>query len=264
MRAADPSLAPLWDELARRMGASSAPVVTVTLRGLGDENRRALADLLGLERLPAATCQVRVTHLCGALGTDYPGLRERVASLRGPLTDRSAQRAAERAERAQLWAWLAESVSGLGLGAWAARLQAAGVPGGDVAAHRARLGFVVAVLGALPADGMSLAGLAADVMGDPHGLDYGTWAGSVVLEALAFLGREGVPRTAEQARAVWAAFGVAADALSPSVLALSLAPLGADPLSVVLRALAPGAEPAAITLSQLRRWPVTSVTACDV
>jgi uncharacterized protein (TIGR02679 family) len=155
-------------------------------------------------------------------------------------------------------------VSGLGLAGWAARVRAAGVPGRDVEAHRARLAGIIGVLGALPADGVSLPGLAADVMDDPHGLDYGTWAGSLVLDALARLGGHAVPRTAEQARVLWALFGVEADSLSPSVLVLGLTPTGEDPLSSSLRALGAAREPAAITLSQLRRWPLGSVESCDV
>jgi uncharacterized protein (TIGR02679 family) len=260
----DLRLAPLWDELARRMGASSAPVASVTLRGLGEETRRSLADLLGLDRLPGVTFRLPVGALCRALGCDYPGLRERVSALHGPLADRAAARAADRARREELWTWLGDAVAGSGLGAWATRVRAAGVPGGDVAAHRERLATVVAALRALPADGVSLAGFAADVAGDPHGLDYGTWAGSLVVEALARLAGQELPRTAEQARALWGAFGVETDSLSPSVLVLGLAPAGADPLSGLLRAMAAVSEPAAITLAQLRRWPVTTVAPGEV
>jgi len=67
-----------------------------------------------------------------------------------------------------------------------------------------------------------------------------------------------VPRTAEEARALWGAFGVEADSLSPAVLVLGLRPQGVDVLASSLRAMAEESEPASITLSQLRRWPVSA------
>ncbi len=251
-----PELDALWDELARRMGASEAPVTAVTLRGLGEEARRGLADLLGADRLPASTCRVSTAAVAAALGLDWDGLRGLVEGLRGPLPNRAAQRSAERARREELWAWLTGEVADLGLATWAARVRAAGVPGGDVEAHRRRLAGLVAVLRALPAGGVSLAGLAADVLSDPHGLDYGSWTGSLVREALAHLRGVPPPRTAEGARELWAAFGVESDSLSPRVLVLGLRSLGRDPLAATLRAMADAAEPASITLSQIRRWPV--------
>src|SRR6266851_4685676 len=224
--------------------------------GSREEARRGLADLLGADRLPASTCRVSTAAVAAALGLDWDGLRGLVEGLRGPLPNRAAQRSAERARREELWAWLTGEVADLGLATWAARVRAAGVPGGDVEAHRRRLAGLVAVLRALPAGGVSLAGLAADVLSDPHGLDYGSWTGSLVREALAHLRGVPPPRTAEGARELWAAFGVESDSLSPRVLVLGLRSLGRDPLAATLRAMADAAEPASITLSQIRRWPV--------
>jgi uncharacterized protein (TIGR02679 family) len=246
------------------MGASQSPVLTVTLRGLGEEARRGLADLVGADRLPASTCRVRTSAVAEALGLDWAGLRGLVEELRGPLPNRAALRSAERARRDELWAWLGAEVEGMALASWATRIRAAGVPGGDVEAHRRRLAGLIAVLGVLPADGVSLAALAADVLEDPHALDYGSWSGSMVLEALARLRAALPPRTAEAARDLWAAFGVEADALSPSVLVLGLRLPGSSPLARGLRAMAEVSEPARVTLSQLRRWPVVSGLDADV
>jgi hypothetical protein len=82
-------------------------------------------------------------------------LRGLVQDLRGPLPNRAAVRSAERARREELWAWLFAKVSELGLVSWAAKIRAAGVPGGDVEAHRQRLAGVLGVLDALPSDGVS-------------------------------------------------------------------------------------------------------------
>lgn len=264
IQAQRPELDVLWDELARRMGASEAPVTTVTLRGLGDEARRGLADLLGADRLPGSTCRVRTDAVAAALGVDVAGLRGLVEDLRGPLPNRAAVRSAERARREELWAWLFARASELGLVSWAAKIRAAGVPGGDVEAHRERLAGVLGVLDTLPSDGVSLAALAADVLGDPHALDFGRWSGSLVLEALACLRAVPAPTTAEGARELWAAFGVQKDSLSPSVLVLGLRPSGDDPLACGLRAMAEASEPARITLSQVARWPFVSGSGGDV
>lgn len=264
IRAPRPELDALWDELARRMGASESPVTTVTLRGLGQEARRGLADLLGADRLPGSTCRVRTDAVAAALGMDLAGLRTLVEDLRGPLPNRASLRSAERAHREELWSWFFAEVSELGLLSWAARVRALGVPGGDIETHRQRLAGILGVLDALPSDGVSLAALAADVLGDPHALDNGSWSGSMVLEALASLRAVPPPRTAEEARELWAAFGVQKDSLSPSVLVLGLRPSGDDPLASGLRAMAEASEPARITMSQLRRWPLMSGTGSDV
>ncbi|MEW6155224.1 MAG: TIGR02679 family protein [Actinomycetota bacterium] len=251
-------LAPLWDELARRMGASSRPVTSVTLRGLGADERAALADLLGRDRLVAATCRVRVEEVAVALGVDGPdGVARVVAGLRGPIGDRAAARQAERAERDALWHWLERAAADLGAPAWAAAVRAAGVPGGDVAPHRARLEGAVRVVRAIADRGQpaALATMAAAELGDPHALDPGTAMAPLVLGLLA--GRLGlaVPKSAEEARTVWSAAGVVTDELSPKVVVLGLRSGAGSPLAAVLGPLADAHEPAAVTLSQLRRWP---------
>ena len=267
-RAARPELAPLWDELARRLGASDRPVTAVTLRGLDDRQRAGIADLLGRERLVAPTCRVAVGAVVTALGLGGDAeLGTLVAELRGPIESRAETRRRHRAEREALWAWLEAEAAALGAPAWAAGLRAAGVPGGDVAGHRERLQSAVAVVlevaGAM--EPVSLAGVAAAVVGDPHSLDAGTPLAALVLGALAERLGLGSPRSAEEARTVWAAAGVVADELSPKVLVLGLRPADAgSPLGVALGAFAAAGEPALATLAQLRRWPVTATPAPEV
>lgn len=261
-RAARPELAPLWDELARRLSASDGPVTAVTLRGLDDGQRAAVADLLGRERLVAPTCSVRVGAVAASLGLDGDAeLRALVAELRGPIVSRVDVRRRQQAEREALWAWLGAEADGLGAPSWAAALRAAGVPGGDVGGHRARLEAAVAVLHRVveAVDPVSLPVLANAVLGDPHALDSGTALAPLVLGALAERSGLGPPQSAEEARAVWAAAGVVADELSSKVLVLGLRSAPADsPLAAALDAFADAGEPAAVTLSQLRRWPVGS------
>lgn len=263
-RLARPQLVPLVDELFRRYGEGEGPV-TVTLRDLSMDQRRALADLLGADHLPGPTTRVAVARLVAALGIEgETALRSVVEALRGPIADRRAARAVRRQARESLWAWLAEEaalvpfgtegVSGLAL--WVEAVRLAGVPGGDVEAHRQRLETVLALLRRLPLDGVALAGLAADEFGDAHALDSGRTSSALVLDAIAsVLGRDR-PADAEATRLFWEEVGVVPDPLSSTVLTLGLRPEAESSLAAWLRSMTENSEPAALTLAQLRRWPM--------
>lgn len=259
-RARRVGLDPLWDELARRYSASDRPVTAVTLRGLTGDQQVAMADLLALDRLPATTCRVQLNSVAAALGVaDAADLRGIVESLRGPIVDRAAARRRSAAERAELWAWFEAGAAALDLADWAESVRSAGVPGGDVAAHRVRLKAALAVLSRVLAqrggDALVLASLASDVLGDPHALDPGRPVASLVVDALA--SRRGAgSRRADEVRATWESAGVATDELSSTVIVSGLRPTADDPLAVHLRAMADAGEPATVTLAQLRRWPV--------
>lgn len=267
-----PGLAPVWDELARRLADGGEPR-TIVLRALGERERRALADLLGLDRLPGRQVRLPVDRLAAAAGVDgLPGLRAEVEARRGPIADRRSEREAAVRGRAEMWAWFGDEVARLplasgapgGLSPWVASVRAAGVPGGDVEVHRSRLGAALRVLVALPADGASLASLASDTLGDPHGLDRGRWTSSVVLAAVADALDRPAPSDAEAVRNLWEGVGVAPDPLSSTVLTLGLRPGGDGPLASWLRTSAEQFEPVVLTLAQLRRWPVEPLAAGTV
>jgi uncharacterized protein (TIGR02679 family) len=197
--------------------------------------------------------------VCRSLRIDEPGLRRLVEQLRGPLDNRSARRGEETEARRRLWDEVDAAVAGRGLGGWLARLRAAGVPDGDVAAHRARLAPVLAVVAELPLQPpRPLALVAQRHLGDPHGLDHGTWAGAVVVDAAAGLAGLASPTSAEQARAALARVGIVADQLSAPVLTLGLRGAGAGPDPGWLAAMAEAGEPVVLTASQLRRWPLAA------
>jgi uncharacterized protein (TIGR02679 family) len=258
------ALAPLWAELARRLGASDRPVRRVRLSGLDAAQREALADLLGLASLPAVDPTVPVERVCRSLRIDEPTLRRLLEQLQGPLDNRSARRAAEMEARRRLWEEVESAVGDRGLDGWVARLRAAGVPDNDVTAHRARLSPVLAVVATLPLDPpVPLALVAQRHLGDPHALDQGTWAGAVVVDAAAGLAGLPTPTSAEQARTALARVGVVADQLSAPVLTLGLRTPGAGPDPGWLTAMAEAGEPVMLTASQLRRWPL-SVRAGEV
>jgi uncharacterized protein (TIGR02679 family) len=270
-----PGLEPLWDELARRYGKGTQPV-TVSLRNLSLPQRRALADLLGSDRLPTAQFRVSVRRLVEALGVDgASGLRALIEQARGPIPDRRAARVADRLERLRLWTWLAEEAGRLAIferspdsiddvrasDRWAEMVRAEGVPRGDLSAHRLRLAGVLAVLAALPADGIALPALADDAFGDPHGLDRGRTAAALALGAVATARNRDRPTDAEGIRALWEEVGVVPDPLSSTVLALGLEANGDGPLDAWLRAAAAASEPVVLTLAQLRRWPMAPLPA---
>lgn len=268
-RLAAPELAPLVDELARRFGEGTGPVL-VTVPRLSMAQRLALADLFGLDRLPSGTAKLRVDRLVAALGLEsVEALRDAVEEVRGPLPDRRAERLAQRSARHDLWSWLAGEALAVPLlrgapaavAAWVERVRAQG-PRGGVDAHRRRLETALRVLRALPADNVALAAFASDVAGDPHALDRGRRVAAVVLDAVALSTGAALPGSAESVRDLWESVGVAPDPLSSTVLALGLPGVGAPgPLGPWLAAAAAAGEPVVLTLAQLRRWPVPALPA---
>jgi uncharacterized protein (TIGR02679 family) len=224
--------------------------------------------VLGAARLPGASMRLPVDRLAAALGVTGPSeLRRLVEELRGPIVDRRRARSDELVAREQLWSWFADKVSTLALAPtpatlvpWVEAVRAAGIRGG-IEEHRQRLADVLAVLRALPAAAVPLAGLADDVLADPHGLDHGRMCAALVLDAVAAASGRLRSSDAESARLLWESVGVAPDPYSSAVLVLRLRPPGCDPMASWLQALAHAAEPALITLAQLRRWPVPPLPA---
>ena len=262
-RLARPELGPLVEELARRFGAGEPPV-TLRLRNMPAEARHALADLLGLVRVPRSGGRVSVHRLIQALGLETAEeLLEAVEAVRGPVLDRRAERLADWAAREGLWAWFAQETSTLTLlgtptwtAPWVERLRSQGVRSG-IEAHRRTLERALNVLRALPADGVPLAVLANDHVGDPHGLDRGRRVPAIVLDAVALAtGGAPAPSDAEAARHLWEAVGVFPDPLSSTVLTLGLNPEASSPLGPWLAAAAAAGEPVVLTLAQIRRWPL--------
>lgn len=267
-----PELAPVWAELARRLG-DGRPPVSIILRHLSAGERRALADLLGMDRLPGATMRLRVDRLAAACGTSAGDeLWTMVEQRFGPITDRRAARHEVQRSREAFWAWFAVAAAGLPCAAhdpslvepWVEAVRAAGIPGGDLDAHRRRLTRALTVLASLPAEGVALASLAADLLGDAHALDRGRPTAGYVLDAVATVRGRARATDAEGARLLWEEVGVVPDPLSSTVLVLGLDPHGDGPLATWLHAAARHSEPAVLTLAQLRRWPLPALAAGEV
>ena len=262
-------LAPLVAELSRRFEDGS-PVSGVTMRDLDEAQRGAIADLLGRDRLPGRTVQLKVATLVAVLGLGSgDDLRSVVEEIVGPLGDRKADREERRQQRARLWSWCAEQIEGVPLLAatkrssgWLDQLRQTGVRGGDDGEHafRHRLEQAVKVLSILPLEEtVSLASFADDRLADPHALDRGGMLEAMVLDALSLgLGVER-PRDAESVRQLWELVGVVPDHLSSTVTVLGLRPTGVGDLADWLRNCADVGEPAVLTLAQLRRWPMKAL-----
>jgi uncharacterized protein (TIGR02679 family) len=267
-------LAPLVAELARRFEDGSA-MTRITMRGLDDDQRASVADLLGRDRLPEPTVRISLHTLLEALNlTDIEELRTVVEAITGPLGDRRADRDERRVRRTQLWAWCAEQAEGVplltcteGVARWMDLLRQVGVRGGEhgEVAYRHRIGQAMAVLRGLPLrTPNSLAAFADDRLADPHALDRGSLVEGLVLDALAIALDQARPRDAEAVRQLWEQVGVVPDPLSSAVTVLGLRPSGGGVLADWLRHCADASEPTMVTLSQLRRWPLAPLQASEV
>ncbi len=265
-----PALAPIVEELARRLDEGRGTPRRITLRGLQQDHRNALADLLGVAKLPPADTSLEIGRLLAALRlNDSNELLHVIEQLHGPLGNRAADRAAEREARAALWDWFAMQcrmtvVANVGpLREWPTQVRKEGIRG-DLTAHRARLTRVFDVLRALTQisqAGMPLATFANLTLGDSHALDHGQPLARLVVAAIADAANEPRPDTAEDARTLWELVGVNPDPLSSNALSIGLA-VGADhPLGPILNRHSAAAEPVILTLSQIERWPIDPLPA---
>lgn len=250
-----PALAPLWRAVHERL-SSGRPVSRVRVGPLSEMQRIALADLLGMAKLPGEYTAVALSPLDDVLREAVgAGVREVVAELVGPIGDRAGARSRAAAERAELWTWLEDHpvvTSQPALAAWVAATRQAGLVAGSVARTRDELARALRVLAALPASGVPLPVLADELLHDPHRLDDGTRCGALVLRALATIYDVPVPSDTQQRRDLWERAGVADDELSSVVLAAGLRPPGDDPASQVLHVCADTGHAAALTLAQIR------------
>ncbi|MET8539239.1 TIGR02679 family protein [Kitasatospora sp. NPDC004799] len=251
-----PELRPLWSAVHDRL-SSGRPVSRVRSGPLDDAGREALADLLGLDRLPDAEPTIPLAGLDRAvLEACGRPVRDVVAVLLGPVEDRAAERERKTGQRDALWGWLAghDVVTAQPvLLEWVGHLRTNGLVDGSPDRTRDLLTAALTVLAALPAHGEPLPVLAARLLdGDSHALDDGTRLSGVVLRALVVLYGTDMPDDAEGRRSLWSRAGVADDELSTSVLAVGLRPDGDGPVAAISRVCADAGHPVSLTLAQLR------------
>ncbi|WP_206507355.1 TIGR02679 family protein [Streptomyces chrestomyceticus] len=251
-----PELRPLWRAVHSRL-SSGRPVTRVRLGPLDDAQREALADLLGLDRLPDSRPFVPLARLEEAVG-ELSGrtVRAIVTELFGPVGDRAADRRRQEDERTGLWTWLTDHETVRAqpvLADWAASCRATGLVGGSPVRTRAVLTDALKVLAELPAQAEPLPVFAARILnGHAHALDDGTTLSTLVLRALSTLYGTDSPQSAADRRALWTRAGVADDDLSATVLVAGLRPAGDGPLARVARVCAEAGQAASLTLAQLR------------
>jgi uncharacterized protein (TIGR02679 family) len=250
-----PELAPLWKAVHSRL-SSGRPVGRVRMGPLNAGQQAALADLLGLPRLPGERPSVSLATLDHVL-VEAVGIpaREVVAMLIGPLGDQAGDRERAAARRDELWAWLGGHPvvrAQPALSPWVSSAQRAGLVGGSVPRTRDELICALRVLAELPASGLPLPVLADQTLGDTHGLDEGTRCAGLVLRALASIYDVLPPANAQQRRALWERAGVADDELSAVVLVAGMQPEGDDVAARILRVCTEAGQAAALTLGQLR------------
>ncbi len=256
-RSFSPGLAPVWLAVHKRL-STGQPVSRVSVGPLTDEQREALADLLGLDRLPARKLTISLARLEQVVGED---IREVVTAQVGPLGNRTEELRLDKEQKSELWEWLATHPvveAQPALKPWAVGVQRSGLFNGSLDETRAELRKVLDVLHALPTTGLPLPVFADTVLSDPHGLDEGSRRASLVLRALAAIFDVPWPDDTAARRELWKRAGVSDDELSSTVLVAGLRPPGDGPLETNLRTCANSGDAAAVTLRQLRRWPLES------
>jgi uncharacterized protein (TIGR02679 family) len=259
---ARPGLRRLWPEVRDRLERLGGARGTVRLEGLEEDERRALADLLGLSRLPEGELRVGLDRLDRALRQSRFAIDLRTAMeiLAGPLRDRPGEREQERLRWELLWAEAeADPVLAIwpGLRGWLADLRTSGLlrrlaPGREEQLLRQALAVLLFL--AEPPDGIRLPVLANEVLGTSHGLDPGRPVTTLVLRGLAAVADRPPPRNSAERRDLWNRAAVVENDLSCDVLVLNLAPIEGGLIGEGVRRFAEAGEPVKLTLRQLIGW----------
>ncbi|WP_432757848.1 TIGR02679 family protein [Saccharopolyspora erythraea] len=256
------TLAPLWRVVHARL-SSGRPVSRVRVGPLDADQRSAVADLLGMARLPGEHTTVSVQVLDRILRESLGvGVHEVVTELVGPVGDQAADRRRAATERDELWSWLeGHPVVAMqpALSDWVAAVRRAGLSGGSVTLTREDLERALKVLAVLPASGIPLPVLAEQTLLDTHALDDGTRCSGLVLRALAAIYDRPSPVDASERRALWEQAGITDDELSSVVLAGGMRVDGDSVVGGVLRLCADAGQPSSLTLRQIRASELTSV-----
>jgi uncharacterized protein (TIGR02679 family) len=254
-----PGLRRLLAAARSRFEAGGGALGTVTLTALSAEEADALNGLL-TPRVPyaaGADARVRLHDLDLELRTSRLelSLAGALEASGGPLVDRPAARAGRAADRVAAWERIvAHPVARRPeLAPWLEHARRGGAYERTPILLRA-----LDVVGALPAEGVELARLAArHAGGDSHALDRGRPLGRLVASALLVL--EYRPASTElpaaEWRDLWARAGVICDDLSCTALVLGLRPQrrARGRLARRLRSAAWAGEPAILTLRELRQ-----------
>jgi len=257
----DPHLAWLVERLRRRLERGQPLSGRLSLRHPSARERRAVDRLLARSPSRGTNLSIHLEHLEDLLrhGGLCDSLVAAVEVLCGPQVDQRALGQERERRWQELWrdaagvdrrpevlAWLASRRTHLLLRRFSGR---------DPEAGGRLLHQVQTVIRHLPARGVPLAQLAADLAGDSHALDTGRPLATLVISAAAALGGEEEWDSAEARRRVWAKVGILSDDVSASVLILGLRSTGTTLTDQVLTLHAEAGEPCRLTIGQILRHP---------
>ena len=240
---------------------ATAEMASFRIENLSGVERAALASLLGRPVTTSRSMHVDIAAIDAALkrAEVADSLRDALIQIDGRIKDRAAERDATQ----RLWQDVLGSCRD---GALATLLQSRSgfsvlrrISKQNHANAALLIASAEAVLARLPEHGISRAQLAADALGDAHGLDKGSAVAALVLEVLrailphgTALEIEGSDELALGQRDLWASAGVLVNELARPALVLNLPGMAA-----------PG-EPAYLSLRYLLRsqpsWAVRGVT----
>ena len=234
-----------------------------------EPERRAADELLGRRPSSGRRLIVPLAQLEAILQRAgvASGLEAAITALRGPLRDRPAEREQTLAAWRALFERHRPEAERLGACAWLDGLEKDGllkrVAGRDPVRAETLLGQALGVLKRLPAQGSALSTLAADCLGDAHGLDAGRPVASLLRRALTLSALAlsaptpgaGPPDASDDE--LWAGVGVLiGGGITSTALVLNLTADGDTVPATCLRAAAAVGEPIYLTLRHLVRQPV--------
>lgn len=243
------ALAGLRQRLRKRFARATPPADGFTLTNLSPAESQALAGLLG--RTPRPRVSMRLSHAEVDAALTAAGLaddlRAALECLDGPITDTAAAR--ERRRRA--WADTVARARDPRLARLLAEPDGQGLlkrlAGRDIETAAQLVAHTERVLARMPADGVALARLAADTLGDAHALDTGRPVATLARRALAGGDVQIRPRE------LWASVGVLVNELAKPVTTLNLAVDGENGASRLVSAAAAVGEPLHLSLRFLTR-----------
>lgn len=252
------SLAILRERLAACVRRPRDPEHLFTIGRLLPNELALLCGLLGRPVPASGTLRTSNAALDAALAAcgAAPSLRAALEALDGPWVDTRAERAASAAAWQAIWEDIRDTRLAASLATSAARGRLKALARNGPVDARLWLKQATQVIARLPANGMPLAQLAADTMGDAHGLDRGRPVARLVLNALMPAPDTSVTDDADESvRARWERLGVQAGELNRPVLLLNLACEAGAVAAQLVRAARDHGEPLHLSLRMLLRSP---------
>lgn len=249
----------LVQRLRTRLERGKALQGTLALPDATGAERDAINRLLGRTPTRGTVVAISLDRLDEKLRVAgiSPTLRDAVEQLTGPVVDRRAEREAIEGQWTSIFSSASKRVAGRPeLENWLVQLRTTGLlRRHGILAAQTLLSQALDVLAALPARDVTLAELAAAVVGDAHALDPDTSLASIVIRSAATLGKCEKWDDAQSRREAWASVGVICDELSAPVLVLNLRASDDRPTSRALRTYADAGEPTFVSIRQLLRAP---------